>query len=163
MTAQKEVWVIDSSSIIAVREQYGRAKESQAFAVLAAMVASAELLWPPEVSREVEAVGNPDLAAHWVRARRSTAERTASFDTVKAVLARSPLLVDVHAQHEQADPYVVALALDLMSGDLFAPSTTIITEDRRDKPMKLSLATAAGLHRIPTVPLVPFLTSRGVR
>ena len=81
---------------------------------------------------------------------------------MKSVLSKAPTLVDPDSTREQADPYVVALALEITSGDLFAPNVTIITEDRRDKPTKLSLATAAGLLRIPTIPLRAFLNSQSI-
>jgi hypothetical protein len=157
-----ECWVIDSSSIIGVRETVGRVHERRVFAALTSIVGNGQLRWPPEVTKEVEEAVNPDYAVEWVRSRRTVAEITATLDTVKSVLQVAPSLVDADAPRDQADPYVVALALDISSGDLFVPNVTIITEDRRDKPNKLSLATAAGLLRIPTVPIRPFLLSRGI-
>ena len=103
-----------------------------------------------------------DAAVAWIREWRVVGERSPKMETVKSVLSKAPSLVDADITREQADPYVVALAIEIASGDFFAPNVTIITEDRRDKPTKLSLATAAGLLRIPTVPLLPFLRSQGI-
>jgi hypothetical protein len=157
-----EVWIIDSSSIIAVREQVSRVHERKVFNALSSLAAASRLCWPPEVTQEVETALIADSAVAWVRALRVPGERTAKLETVKSVLQKAPLLVDPDATREQADPYVVALALEIASDDFFAPLATIITEDRRDKPTKLSLATAAGLHGIPTIPLRAFLSSQRI-
>ncbi len=162
MAGAQDIWVIDSSSIIAVREQVGRAHEGKVFRALTSLTTKSQLYWPPEVTQEVEAALIADSAVVWIKARRESGERSPDFETVKGVLLKAPTVVDPDSMREQADPYVVALAVKMGSGDLFAPNVTIITEDRRDKPAKLSLATAAGLHRIPTVPLRPFLASLGI-
>jgi hypothetical protein len=162
VAARSEVWIIDSSSIIGVREQVSRVHERKVFGALATLTAKSQLLWPPEVTQEVEAALIADSAVAWIKTRRLAGERRPRLDTVKSVLAKAPTLVDPDIPREQADPYVVALALEMGSDDLFSPDVTIITEDRRDKPGKLSLATAAGLLRIPSVPLLAFLSSQGI-
>jgi hypothetical protein len=96
------------------------------------------------VTQELEAALTPDFAVAWIKARRIAGERSPKLETVKSVLLKAPTLVDPDATREQADPYVVALALEIASDSLFAPRVTIVTEDRRDKPNKLSLATAPG-------------------
>ena len=162
MADPSEVWVIDSSSIIAVREQVSRVHERKVFNALSSLTNGSRLHWPPEVTQEVEAALIADSAVAWVKAHRESGERTPQMETVKSVLRKAPLLVDPEAMREQADTYVVAVALEMASDDLFAPTVTIITEDRRDKPAKLSLATAAGLHGIPTIPLRAFLSSQQI-
>lgn len=162
MVDARDVRVIDTSSIIEVRQRFGRPDERKVFSALTSLIKKGQLIWPPEVTHEVEAALSPDSAVRWVKANRETAERSAKLETVKSVLSRAPTLIDPNATREQADPYVVALGLDVASGDLFAPKVTVITEDRRDKPGKLSLATAAGLLGIPTVPLHALIASIGM-
>jgi len=60
---------------------------------------------------------------------------------------------------DEADPYVLALALKLSSD---GHQTTVITEERKDRPQKMSLNTACGLHRLVCVPIMAFLASRGL-
>ena len=126
-------------------------------------LAKDHIYFPPEVVHELErgSSGGPpvDPALAWVRQHRSACERTARWETVKTVLQRVPDLLDADNPHEQADPYVVALAIDLVT--LFGVPT-IITDDRRDKPTKTSLATAAGLHALPTIPMNAFLRSQQI-
>lgn len=159
MADPSDVWVIDSSSIIVVREQVSRAHEKKVFRALSSLADGSQLVWPPEVTQELEAALIADSAVAWIKARRSSGERSPKLETVKSVLHKAPALVDADATREQADPYVVALALEIASDSLFPPRVTIVTEDRRDKPNKLSLATAAGLVGIPTVPLRAFLVA----
>jgi hypothetical protein len=158
----RDVRVIDTSSIIEVRQRFGRSNERKVFSALTSLIKKGELIWPPEVTHEVEAALIADSAVRWVKANREIAERSAKLETVKSVLFQAPTLIDSNATREQADPYVVALALDVASGDLFPPKVTVVTEDRRDKPGKLSLATAAGLLGLPTVPLHALIASIGV-
>jgi hypothetical protein len=75
------------------------------------------------------------------------------------VLDRVPLLVDPDKTYDEADPYVVALAITL--GDQ-AANVVVVTDDRRDKPHKTSLATACGIFRIPTLPLLAFLSDEDI-
>lgn len=60
---------------------------------------------------------------------------------------------------EPADPYVLALAFQLNQGGDFA---RVITEDRRDAPDQVALASACGLVGIPVVPTKAFLLNRRI-
>ena len=60
---------------------------------------------------------------------------------------------------EEADHHVLALAQVLQRSGV---SVSIVTEDRLDKPRKLSLATAAGMLQLPVVPLHAFLRIHGI-
>ena len=156
MAATGDVWIIDTSSLLGVRETFGKARESKLLTRLGELAASGNLIFPPEVLGELErgAAVEPDAPLLWARKNRATAERKANLETVKAVLKIAPDVLDPDIPHEQADPYVLALAVDQQGLGLY--DVTIITDDRRDKPAKLSLATAAGMLRIPSVPLHAF-------
>ncbi len=104
------------------------------------------------------AAADPDPPLRWARSVRERAEKAASLETVKAVLRVAPDVLDPDMPHEQADPYVIALALDQRGLGLY--EVTVVTDDRKDKPGKLSLATAAGMLRLPTVPLHAFVRSK---
>jgi hypothetical protein len=83
----------------------------------------------------------------WVRNYRHCAERKADLGIVRRVLERCPDLLDPDKPDEQADPYVLAVALDLKTGGF---DVCVVTDDRRDRlPTKLSLATAAGMFQVP--------------
>lgn len=151
-------WVIDTSSLLGVREQFGRAGERRVFTALSGLVAKGWLFFPPEVYHELER-GSPsdgltdDPALDWAKTARTHAEKPANLETVRDVLAVAPELIDPDKTNEQADPYVLALAIDLRG---LGFEVTVVTDDFRDKPNKLSLATGAGMLGVPSVPLIGF-------
>ena len=159
--------------MISVREIFGRGNEQRVFGALAGLATRGHIFYPPEVSAEVErgARDDNDAAYRWIRSTREVAERRATFENVRRVLAIAQDVLDPDSSHEVADPYVVALGLDLqpesLSLDLLRPEergaeVTVVTEDRKDKPRKLSLATAAGLLGLPTIPMFAFLRAEGL-
>lgn len=158
-----QLWVVDSSSVICVREKYSAAKEKQVFDQLSDYANRGKMLFPPEVCGELErgaeSETNPDAALRWVRAHKDQCERAATPENIRRVLAKVPELIDVDSPNEQADPYVLAVAVDLQISGF---RVCIITDDRKDKPKKLSLATAGGIFMVATVPLLGFMRGEGL-
>jgi hypothetical protein len=163
VAASGDVWVIDTSSLLGVREQFGKSNETKLLSSLDRLVEAAVLFFPPEVLAELErgSAAGADPPLLWARRNRGKAEKKADWETVKAVLRVAPDVLDPDIPDEQADPYVVALGIDLQGLGIY--QTTIVTDDRKDKPTKLSLATAAGMLGLPTVPLHAFLRSLSLR
>lgn len=60
---------------------------------------------------------------------------------------------------DEADPYILARALELQRE---GRRVRVITEETRNRPNKLALATAAGLLGLAAVTLLPFLKGQGV-
>jgi hypothetical protein len=77
-----------------------------------------------------------------------------TFESVRAVLARVEALVDADARFDEADPYVLAPAIDLRKR---GRDVVVVTEDRVERPQKTSLSSACGIFGIPSVALMPFL------
>jgi hypothetical protein len=156
------LWVVDTSSLIQIRQAgISPARQAAVFKKLTLLAKSGRLIFPPQVREELEwgeADHPSDAALAWIHRAKADSERTANLDTVQRVLARAPLLVDVDSKRDQADPYVIALALDSES----LGGVSILSDDRRDRfdgfgaLQKLSVATAAGLWDIPVVPLAGF-------
>lgn len=148
-------WVIDTSSLLRVREIFGRRDEGKMFARFTALAEKGLLFFPPEVYHELER-GSPDAVLNWAKRVRDQAEQAADLQTVKEVLAVASDLLDADNPAEQADPYVIALAIDVRG---LGFDVTVVTDDFRDKPSKISLATAAGMLGLPSVPLTGFARS----
>ncbi len=144
-----------------VREKYGAANENKVFELLGAYALRGKILFPPEVCDELErgAASQTDADVRWVRKHRERCERVATPENVRRVLAKVPELLDVNNPNEQADPYVLAVALDLQIGGFHV---CIITDDRRDRGKKLSLATASGIFMIANVPFLGFMRGEGL-
>jgi hypothetical protein len=60
---------------------------------------------------------------------------------------------------EEADPHVIALAL-FLADEEYAPA--VVSEERRDRPDKISIATACGILGISCMPLRAFLRRHGI-
>jgi Domain of unknown function (DUF4411) len=156
-------WVVDTSALIQVRRAgISPAKQAAVFKKLTTLVSSGLLVFPPQVREELErgeADDHSDRALEWIQTVKAEAERAANLDTVRQVLARAPELIDVQSSRDQADPYVIALAVD----NAILGGVSILSDDRRDRYdgkgglQKLSVATAAGLWDIPVVPLAGFI------
>lgn len=163
MSDDLRLWVVDTSSLIQVRQAgMPAAKQAAVFKQLSALVKAARLVFPPQVRDELEwaEADHPlDQALAWVRKVREGAERVADLATVQRVLSRAPELIDANSQRDQADPYVIALALNAES----LGGVSILSDDRVDRfdghgaPRKLSIATVAGLWNVPVVPLAGFV------
>jgi uncharacterized protein DUF4411 len=155
------------SSIIEVRRLHNlpAAQQSSILHALGLMVTHGSLLFPKEVVAELERAcegKEPDKRYLWASSYSGIACRhPTDYARVASVLERVPLLVDAEKTMgaEEADPYVVALALTVASD---GTQITVVTEDRKDKPAKTSLATACGLWGLSTVPLEAFLGHTGI-
>jgi len=157
------LWVVDTSALIEVRRPgLPRTTQEAVFEKLTSLARAEQLVFPPQVMEELErgvADSTDDQALAWARSVRADAERRPDLETVRQVLARAPNLIDPTSTRDQADPYVIALALE--------PQTfwgvSILSNDVRDHGdgrggfRKLSIVTVAGLWDIPVVPLAGFV------
>jgi hypothetical protein len=157
------LWVVDTSSLIQVR-QTGLTNELRraVFIKLTQLAEAGRLIFPPQVREELEwgdRDRSDDPALAWVRSVKDVAEKSADLETVSRILARAPLLIDPHSTRDQADPYVIALAMDTQ--DLGGVS--ILSDDRHDRRdgqgaiRKLSVATVGASWDIPVAPLEGFI------
>jgi Domain of unknown function (DUF4411) len=160
-------WVIDTSSIIAVRRLVPRADQLKVFGKLDSLITSDALVYPAQVVDELErysdtSSGNPDLPFQWAKRNQARATRHGpQFEKVREVLAHPQVrnIVDPDkAGVDEADPYVLGLAIYLKDQG----EVTVITEERRDRPGKLSMNTACGLLRMYCLSMEPFLAEQGI-
>ena len=155
-----QVWVIDTSSVVELRNVPRDARD-RVLSALDRMVDNDVLYYPPEVVAEVERVF--DVGHAWAKKNAVKATRYGHlFDAAKTVLAAIPNLIDPTkvSAVDEADPYVIALA-QLLAG-VHGHTPTIITDDYRTKPAKMSLSDAAGVFRFPSVQLSVFLQTQKI-
>jgi len=160
-------WVIDTSSIIAVRRLVPRTDQPVVFGKLDALVTSDSLVYPTQVVEELErysdtSSGTPDLPLLWAKRNQLRATRHGpQFEKVREVLAHPQvrnILDPDKIGVEEADPYVLGLAMFLKDQG----EVTVITEERRDRPGKMSINTACGLLRLYCLSMEPFLAQQGI-
>lgn len=131
------------------------------------------LFFPKQVIKELAQTGSVNAGVtgrpfppyHWAKKTADVAcVDSQMFDELQAVLehpqARRVFEPDKVSGEEQADPHVLALAVYLR--DKGYSGVTVVTEDRRDKPHKLSLQSACGILGFSTLPVRPFLVEVGL-
>jgi hypothetical protein len=160
-------WVVDTSSIIAVRRVVPRGDQPGVFAKLDSLMATDVLVYPVQVVEELERYtettsGNPDLPFQWAKRNQPQATRHGpQFEKVREVLAHPQVrnvLDPDKTGVDEADPYVLGLAMSLKDQG----EVTVITEERKDRPGKMSLNTACGLLRLYCLSMEPFLAQQGI-
>jgi hypothetical protein len=167
---RRDLWVIDTSSVLEIRRRIHTEAQRDVYRRVGELVESDLLFYPKEVldelkRRTVEIAGKKgkrDLPYDWAakHAAKGTRHR-ASFEALRIVLAVPGVaqLIDIGSSKKEADAYVLTLAYQLNVGGAFV---RVITEDRRNAPDKLALASACGLVGIPVVPVKAFLLNRGI-
>jgi|SRR6266850_4920852 len=167
MTGRSEIYVIDTSSILQVRRTVPKTHLAEVLERLDALVEVGAVVYPTEVVKELERFSNPDPTTpdrplEWVQKNEAKATRFGhQFETLKEILKHSQVrrVVDPDkAGVEEADPYVLALAVHLKA----TYDVTVLNEERKDKPHKISIATACGLLKLLSLPMEPFLADRGI-
>lgn len=144
----------------------GRPGEPRVFRELTKRVAAGQLIYPVEVITELKQTrgASPFYPYQWAEKHRASATpRTPLFALVKQLL-RDPqikLVLDPHKTGgpDEADPYVLALALQRKRG---GEEVVVLSEERRDRPNKLSVNTACGLLRLYCLPMEAFLVQEGI-
>lgn len=168
---QTRVWVIDTSSILRVRRMYDPAVADSQYRVradhdycitvldhLKGLVREGRVTFPKQVKEELYKPTSHDLASQWVFQTASLRRYPEpSLDVLASVLTKVPRLADPTKSTEDADPYIVALALELLQkGALHA----LVTEDVRDR-RSTSIATACATLGIPWLTTLQFLVDCG--
>jgi hypothetical protein len=167
--SSERVYVIYTSSVIEIRRRMSQATKAELKAVfdkLGTLVDGGTLFFPQQVYGELEQ-GNENLGGaddapfEWIHAHRGQAvQDTKLFAHVRRVLEVALNLVDKDKTSgpDEADPWVVALALSFLED---GRAVTVITEDRNDRLDKTSVQSACGLLGIPAMSIVAFLQYKG--
>jgi len=164
--AKPEIWVIDTSSILQVRRVVAKTQQNKVFTALGALVAEGKLVFPSQVFSELDRNSDPDDPADkphaWAKKHKAYATRHGvDLLIVKAILAHPQIakIIDPDkAGVEEADPYVLGLARQL-GGD---HDVTVLCEETRDRPDKLSMTSGCGLLRIVSLRMEPFMSLKGI-
>ena len=135
------VYVIDASSLFNTKRQIKAERQWDFFnETMTEMVEGGELLIVPQVESECKKAPHPDVPGTWALAKAKLFPdvRDADLQTVKEVLADWPRLIDPQGEDEQADPYVVARALELCDD---VQAVCVVTDDTLNRlPLKVSMA-----------------------
>lgn len=162
MPTPATVWVADVSSILWPKRNAQKPHHDQIYKRLGVLVVAGEIVYTRQVVIELEAyAGKTDIPCTWAKANEAKAcQRAVPLDVVKEVLDVAPVL-DPHKPSgpEEADPYVLGLALILRREGIDA---RVLTEEQNDLPDKLSMASGCGLLGIPRTRIEPFLGQKRI-
>lgn len=160
------VWVVDTSSIIHIKSAVSNADRERVFEALSALVAEGRLFFPravlAELKRDLSDKRRLDAPCAWaMKVEAEACKISITLAEVKAVLAIVSDIMDPAKESgvDEADPYVLALAVKLR-GD--GHDARVVTEETKDSPKKLSLNTACGILGVPSTPLRGLLRAAGV-
>jgi hypothetical protein len=114
------------------------------------------------VVREVTEYAHPDVPGVWVQGvyRKFCHPLDVDYEHIERVMAIAPDLVEEDAPGDPADPYVLALALQL---SVTHTDVRVVTSDRRDRlPLKISMVTACARFHIEVSLTEEFLEEVGM-
>jgi hypothetical protein len=149
------LYIIDASSLIGLARHRPARRHARLWQRLDELIHNDRLISPDEVFIELRA-GTDPLAVWAKKCRRDrrlfkrTTRQIAGI--ARQIIGRFSDLVDVNRPGEQADPFVVALAVAESKRDMYPPPCTVITDEK---------FTFTGRARIPRVcgeDSMPYLT-----
>lgn len=150
-----------------VLAQQTKATITAVYAELIKLAMNGVLRYPKGVIDEInvgptKAAGGSDPAHGWAVACEGLAVPNHEvIAEAKEVLQEIPDLLDASktSTTDEADPYVVGLALKLSRE---SSMVTVITEEMRDSPHKTSMSSACGIMRIPSISVRVFLARQKI-
>jgi len=162
-----DIFVIDTSSLISVKEVIKLEKREAVFNVLTNICQQDALVYPPEVFKELEVgvkSGRPDLPFQWAKENKERGCRFGSCHEELRTVMNHPIArltsdPDQTSDREDADPFVLATALKLES-TLLTP--VVVTEESRKAPPLVPLTVAAGSLGLPAINLYALLVRLGI-
>ena len=157
------ICVLDTSTLLYFKREVGLDEQWDLLSQMRDLVISGALAFPRQVHKELSVAQYPDAPGAWVGgAAKLVCHPQPSDDTMSRVMEVAGQLVEVNAapDREVADPYVAAMALELVERHP-GSRVVVVTDDVVDRlPSKLSLRTACerlGLEQCRLGPFVDWL------
>lgn len=125
-------WILDSSAIIQIKHLIPSSAQWDIFKRLEELVISGIIAMPRQVISEVKTDSHPDVPGAWVAGIKKHLQHPLDpdFELIRLVMSEVGDVVDKEKGREEADPYVIALALQLIRDNW---SVTVVTEDIKDR------------------------------
>ena len=145
MISDDFVFVLDASAIIQIKQDVHVTHQWGLFRHLEIKFQSGEIAFPPQISAELRRAPHPDAPGVWACGMEML--RPKGFDVVQfevyleQVMSIAPDVIDPKKgdDEEDADPYVLALALEQRS---LGREVKVVTIDRNDYADHIALTTA---------------------
>jgi rRNA maturation endonuclease Nob1 len=154
MTAGEDLWVIDTSSLIEIKQVVLRSSLKPVLIGMTGLVDKSGLIYPREVIKELAAYKNKhklDPPYEWAKNNEpKAANHDNLFADIAILLKNKPQLATVLDSSktdgiEEADLYVLALAV---RNKAQFTNVVVVTEESRQRPDRMPLSVACGVMRI---------------
>lgn len=161
MTQEARVWVLDTSALVEAKAALSVADQWQTFKQLEDMVRAGAVAMARLVIREISEIAHPDLPGAWAPGVRDIQQHPLDpeWEHVQRVMAEAGDVVDPNKTKEDADPYVLALALQLLEQ---GHDVCVVTEDRVDRN-RIAVTTACDRLGVSHCSVRDFLTGLGIK
>lgn len=148
--------VVDVSSLLAAG---WRADANFVLQFLDDLVKDETLCYPDAVLHELKQRARGEFTYTWAKAvGDNRCSKSVAYGYIRLVSESVPDLVDEEAQTASSAPEVLAQACALRKTD---PDVCVVTEDVKDKPTRLALATACDRLEVPHMRLNDCLSAAG--
>lgn len=149
------ILVLDTNAIInlkklPIRQQWSFFKKAER------LVESGHIVFPRQVHQEISRVKHPDAPGVWAAGIASSVRQSdPREETLKKVLEVASDMLDPNSEKDLADPYVVAMALELQGGGKCQVS--VVSDDKVDHSGLTSVATACNRLSVPCIGVDEFI------
>lgn len=137
----EQTLVFDSSALIHTKRVIRVDHQWAFFDGLLKRLRIGAVVVPRYVMKEMSEVDHPDMPGAWAAGTYLEALHIndPDYEWVQVVMSRTPDVIEVDSEMNKADPWVLALALQLRNDGVEA---VVVTDDTIDRPSKISLASA---------------------
>ena len=156
------IFIMDTSAIIHAKKVIGSNRQWEFFERLKRFVVERRLGFPKEVRDELRQEVYHDTPETWgLHVYEHMLVQNPTLNTFIEVMDRVGSVVDKQSEKEEADPYVLAQALEVQR-DIMVGNAMVVTQDHQDRlPRKMALTTACQKLGIAYCSLEDFLEMIG--
>jgi rRNA maturation endonuclease Nob1 len=153
------ICVIDTSVMIEFKATVGIERQWDLLSSMTDLVKTGRIAFPRQVARELSQARHPDAPGAWIASAKRDVQHPEPAEQTLVRVLQAGQLVDVNApaDREVADPYVAALALEIVERHPQS-HVVVVTNDIVDRlPMKIALRTACERLGLQTCTMQPFV------
>lgn len=145
-----QILIFDASPLIDFKQRIGIRTQWWFFTDLLERVRKGIVVVPRQVARELERIEHPDMPGAWASGtfEESPHQTEPDYENVIRVMSSAGAVVDPDAEQDAADPWVVALGLQMMEAGW---DVVVVTKDHINRPPRISLTEACRICGVPSM------------
>lgn len=155
------IWLLDASAMVNIKKVVPGNRQWRLFRDLEDMVVEGLIAFPKQVKVEVTGMAHPDAPGVWADGvfPQIKYPTDPSGNFIRTVMASpAAAVVDPNKTREDGDPYLIAMSLELTSQ---GHQCCVVTDDIKDNPTRIALASACNILAVQWCSLSDFLTAIG--